>query len=135
MTDDIATPRTSLWLRCLTGATLLAIAYIAFSAWTAAPSRKVAFNLTAGFSDEKVTVGGVVNVIDGAFEFDGSRISFSGKIEGDRVSIDGRVANRDRSRTKSFAGGSAIAEGRSSVTVKSPEGSRLGTLKLDFDPA
>ena len=33
------------------------------------------------------------------------------------------------------AGGGAIVEGRSSVTVKSSEGSRLGTLKLDFNPA
>lgn len=135
MTDDIETPRTSIWLRCLAAATLLAIGFIAFSAWTDAPSSKVAFSLSAGFSDQKVTIGGAVSVIGGAFEFQGNRISFSGRIEGDWVSIDGRVANGDRSRTKSFAGGGAIVEGRSSVTVKSSEGSRLGTLKLDFNPA
>lgn len=135
MIDDVETPRANLWLRCLAGATLLAIGFIAFSAFTANPASKVAFDLTAGFSDEKVTIGGAISVQDGAFEFDGSRISFSGRVEGDRVSIDGRIVNGERTRTVSFVGGATVVEGRSSVTVKSPQGSRLGTLKLDFNPA
>lgn len=135
MIDDIETPRTNLWLRCVAGATLLAIGFIAFSAFTANPASKVAFDLTAGFSDEKVTIGGAVSVHDGAFEFDGNRISFSGRIAGEHVSIDGRIVNGERSRTVSFVGNATVIDGRSSVTVKSPQGSRLGTLKLAFNPA
>jgi hypothetical protein len=120
----------------LYGFTAVPIAAVIFAVATAigsAPSPKVAFDMKVKIADQDVRATGTIYVeSDGLFSFEGSRLSFSGTVTGDDVTIKGKVATDDRAQTRDFGTTGHLTDGRMSATLNGDGGRRMGTLKFEL---
>jgi hypothetical protein len=127
-----STPAERSWLRYLAAAAVLAAAFIGFSVLTAAPTSSIAFSLTASILEQRVKAGGSAPLTDGTFTFSGSRLSFTGTVAADRVSVAGQIVAADRKSAESFKGEARVVDGKAEVVVRSGDGQRVGALSLSF---
>lgn len=133
MTDDSSTKgpfsRTLVYLALA--------AFIAMVVMVAAPilgssSRQtVGFTATITVPQGEVNAFGSARLADGRIGFNGSRLSFSGTIDGDQVKIEGKVALADRT-TRAFRASGRIAGDRLNLPVNGTDGRRIGSLRLEL---
>jgi hypothetical protein len=114
-------------------------AFIAMVILIAAPRLGSSSTRTVGFTATIKVAQGEVNAFgsarladDGRLGFDGSRLSFSGAIEGDQVKIEGKVALADQATTRAFRASGRIAGDRLNLPVYSTDGRRIGSLRLEL---
>jgi len=114
-------------------ATLIAvIVLIGSAALNSHTTPKVGFNVSVKIADREVKAAGTTYLTDGAFRYEGSRLSFAGRIEGDQVSIQGKVTSPDRATTRLFKISAPVTGDRIRATVNGTDGRRIGTLQLEL---
>jgi hypothetical protein len=111
---------------------IAAVILIAASALSSTATPKVGFSVSLEIAGRKVTAAGTTYLADGRFGFESSRLSFAGRIEGDRVSIEGKAAPASPAKMHAFRAAGHIAGERMSTTVTGTDGRRLGTLRLEL---
>lgn len=111
---------------------IAAVILITASALSSTAAPKVGFSVSLEIAGRKVTAAGTTYLADGRFGFESSRLSFAGRIEGDRVSIEGKAAPADPASGRAFRAAGHIAGERMSTTVTGTDGRRLGTLRLEL---
>ena len=102
------------------------------SAIGSAPAEKVGFDLTLQIDGKGVRAGGTTFVTDDAFSFTSSRLTFSGTIAADEVTIEGKVGADGPSAAQDFRTSGRRADGHLTAAVTAPDGRRLGSLRLEF---
>lgn len=133
MSDEILqSPLRRVFVYGATAAFIAAVILIAASALGSRPTPKVAFAVTLKVDQRELKASGTTYLTDGRFSFDGGRLSFAGRIEGDRVGIEGKVAAADSAPGRGFRASGRIVGDHVSATVNGTDGRRLGTLRLDL---
>ena len=80
-----------------------------------------------------IEAAGSRKIYEQRFNFDGTRISFSGDIQGDRVSITGTMHSADQGEApREFKAEGQIADNRAVVPLMTPKGSRIGKIELSL---
>ena len=81
----------------------------------------------------KVDAMGSRKIYDQRFDFDGARLSFIGDIQGDQVSITGRILSAEEGEAaREFKAEGKIADNRAVIPMTTPKGSRIGKIELSF---
>ena len=93
---------------------------------------KVAFDLKLKAYDEDYRAGGTAYLEDDGFSFESDRLSFTGTVNGDEVTITGTVTKGDRSQTRQFGANGHLANNQMTATLNGDRSSRLGSLKLEL---
>ncbi|MFM9845150.1 MAG: hypothetical protein ACKVOI_19470 [Dongiaceae bacterium] len=80
-----------------------------------------------------IEAAGSRKIYEQRFNFDGTRISFTGDIQGDRVSITGTMRSNDEGVVaREFKAEGRIADNRAVVPLMTPKGSRIGKIELSL---
>jgi hypothetical protein len=119
----------------LYGVTAVPIAAVIFAVATvtgSSPSPKVGFDMKVKIADEDLRAAGTLYLETDGFHFDGGRLSFSGTVSGDEVTIKGKATNEDRTLTRDFGTSGHLRDGQMSATLNGDGGRRMGTLKLEL---
>ena len=119
----------------LYGITAVPIAAVIFAVATAigsGPSPKVGFDMKVKIAEEDMRASGTLYVESDGFSFDGGRLSFSGTVSGDDVTITGKATSEDRTLTRDFGAAGHLSGGRMSATLNGDGGRRIGSVKLEL---
>jgi len=81
----------------------------------------------------KVDAMGSRKIYDQRFDFEGARLSFTGDIQGDQVSITGSIRSEDGGEAaREFKAEGKIADNRAVFPLVTPKGSRIGKIELSL---
>jgi hypothetical protein len=111
---------------------IAAVIVIMASALSSNTTPKVGFHLTVTIAGREVKAIGTTYLDEGRFAFEGSRLSFSGRIDGDEVRIDGQAISPDQATTRAFTANARRAGTRISTAVMGTDGRRMGALRLEL---
>jgi hypothetical protein len=120
------------FLYALAAVPIAAVIFALATALGSAPAPKVAFDIKLKIAGQDVRASGTTFLRSDGFSFAAGRLSFTGTVTGDDVSIAGKVATDDRAQTRDFGASGHLAEGRMSATLNGDGGRRMGTLKLEL---
>jgi hypothetical protein len=80
-----------------------------------------------------IEAAGSRKIYEQRFSFDGTRISFTGDIQGDRVSIIGTMrSTNEGAAAREFKAEGQIADNRAVFPLLTPKGSRIGKIELSL---
>ena len=102
---------------------------------TAAEPGEMKFQLTVNRAGPSfmIEAAGSRKIYEQRFNFDGNRISFTGDIQGDRVSITGTMHSADQGvASREFKAEGQIADNRAVFPMLTPKGSRIGKIELSL---
>ena len=102
---------------------------------TAVEPGELKFQLTVNRAGPSfmIEAGGSRKIYEQRFNYEGVRISFSGDIQGDRVSITGTMHSADQNMApREFKAEGDLAENRAVVPLMTPKGSRIGKIELSL---
>jgi hypothetical protein len=102
---------------------------------TAVEPGELQFQLTVNRAGPsfKIDAMGSRKIYAQRFEFEGTRLSFTGDIQGDQVSITGSVRSEDEGEApREFKAEGKIADNRAVFPLMTPKGSRIGKIELSL---
>lgn len=111
---------------------IAAVVLIAASALNSSSTPKVGFAVTVEVAEREVSAAGMAYLTDARIEFNGSRLSFAGTIEGDQLRLEGKVASADQATTRVFKASGRIVGDRLNLPLNDTGGRRIGSLRLEL---
>ena len=134
MTDDISTqgPFSRTLVYVALAALIAMVVLVAAPILGSSSTQTVGFTATIKVAEGEVNAFGSARLADGRIGFNGSRLSFSGTIEGDQVKIEGKVALAEQTATRSFRASGRIVGDRLNLPVNGTDGRRMGSLRLEL---
>lgn len=134
MTDDGSTkgPFSRTLLYVALAAFIAMVVMIAAPLLGSSSTQTVGFTATIKVAEGEVNAFGSARLADGRIGFNGSRLSFSGTIEGDQVKIEGKVALAKQTVARPFRASGRVVGNRLNLPVNGTDGRRMGSLRLEL---
>jgi hypothetical protein len=132
MADKSSSPSRRFFLYGVIAVPISAVIFAVATAIGSTPTPKLAFEMKFQGTDQDVVARGTLYVEPDGFSYEGTRLSFSGTVVGNDVTIKGSVSNENRTVTRDFGTTGRLAGGRMSATLNGSGGRRMGTLKLEL---
>jgi hypothetical protein len=120
------------FLYILAAVPIAAVFFAIATAIGSAPDPKVAFDMRMKVSGQDIRASGTLYLRSDGFSFESGRLSFTGKVTGDDVRIDGKITGDNGTAARDFGTSGHLANNRLSATLNGDGGRRLGTLKLEL---
>jgi hypothetical protein len=83
-------------------------------------------------SSYRIQIAGTRKLYSNEFDFEGSRASFTGRIDGDRLTVTGSLRHATKDETRTFRAEGEISGKRMVGLVLSDTGSRIGRIEFTF---
>jgi hypothetical protein len=83
-------------------------------------------------SSYRIQIAGTRKLYSNEFDFEGSRASFTGRIDGDRLTVTGSLRHATKDETRAFKAEGEISGKRMVGLVLSDTGSRIGRIEFTF---